>query len=260
MTGSSSLPALTHHLDRTVVIEAPRDLVFRFFTDAKRWATWWGAGSTIDPTPGGRVLIRYPDGTEVVGEVLDIEAPERLAFTYGYASGKMIPPGGSRVTIRLEEDPRGTRLHLMHEFADASVRDTHAQGWRYQLSLFSNAVLNELHANAAIAVDEWFAIWAEENASKRLERLAAVASPGVRFRDRFSRIDNVNELNDQIGGALRFMPGMRMERRGDVRHCQGTVLAEWVALTKDNQERGRGTNVCSFGPTGKIESVIGFWT
>jgi uncharacterized protein YndB with AHSA1/START domain len=250
---------VTHHLDRTVVIEAPRDIVFRFFTDEKRWATWWGAGSTIDPTPGGRLLIRYPDGTEAVGEVLDIDAPGRLVFTYGYASGKMIAPGGSRVTIRLEADPRGTRLHFMHEFAEAPVRDMHVQGWRYHLSLFSNVVSNELHANAATAVDEWLAAWAEEDAAKRRERLGAIVTPGVRFRDRYSLMDGVDELNDQLGAVQRFMPGMRMERRGDVRQCQGTVLAEWVALTKDNQERGRGTNVYAFGPNGKIESVVGFW-
>jgi uncharacterized protein YndB with AHSA1/START domain len=242
------------------VIEAPRDIVFRYFTDETRWAAWWGAGSTIDPRPGGRMLIRYPDGTEVVGEVLTVDPPERISFTYGYASGKMIPPGGSRVTIRLEADPRGTRLHFLHEFAEASVRDMHVQGWRYQLSVFGNVVSNELHANAAVAVDEWFGIWTEENAAKRRERLAAIASSGVRFRDRFSLVDGVDELSDQIGGALRFMPGMRMERRGDVRQCQGTVLAEWVALTKDNQERGRGTNVFAFGPNGNIDSVIGFWT
>jgi len=259
MTGPSSLPPLTHYLDRIVVIEAPQDLVFRFFTDEKRWATWWGAGSTIDPKPGGKLRIRYPDGTEVVGEVLDVDSPERIVFTYGYVSGKMIPPGGSRVTIRLEADPRGTRLHFKHEFAEAGVRDLHVQGWRFHLSLFSNVVANELHAYAAAVVDAWFAAWVEEDSEKRRQRLAAIAIPSVRFRDRFSLMDGVDEVNDQIGAAQRFMPGIRMERRGDVRQCQGTVLAEWVALAKDDQERGRGTNVYAFGAGGKIESVIGFW-
>ena len=73
MTGTSLLSSLTHRLDRDVVIEAPREIVFRFFTDAQRWAAWWGAGSTIDPMPGGKLVIRYPDGTEVLGEVLDID-------------------------------------------------------------------------------------------------------------------------------------------------------------------------------------------
>ena len=259
MAGPSSLPRLTHHLDRTIVIAAPRAIVFRFFTDEKRWASWWGTGSAIDPTPGGKLLIRYPDGSQVSGEVLQLEPPERIVFTYGYESGKMIPPGGSRVTIRLEDDPRGTRLLFLHEFTDAAARDHHVQGWRYQLSLFANIVSNELHANAAAAVDEWCGAWAEDDREKRRQRLAAITIPGVSFRDRFSLITGVDDLNDQIGAAQQFMPGIRLERRGDVRQCQGTVLAEWVALTKDNQERGRGTTVYAFGAGGKIESVTGFW-
>src|SRR5262249_7357136 len=116
------VPPLPHHLDRTVVIEAPPEIVFRFFTDATRSAAWWGTGSTRDAHPGGRLLIRYPDGTEVVGEVLELAEPERIVFTYGYASGQMIPPGGSLVTIRLAPDQRGTRLELRHDFAEAGVR------------------------------------------------------------------------------------------------------------------------------------------
>ena len=75
--------SLTHTLDRTVLIRADRDLVFRFFTDNARWAAWWGAGSSIDARRGGRVFIRYPGGVEVSGEVVEIAEPERLVFTYG---------------------------------------------------------------------------------------------------------------------------------------------------------------------------------
>lgn len=255
----TSLPPLPHRLDRTVVIEAPREIVFRFFTDEKRWAAWWGAGSTIDSKPGGKLRIRYPEGTEVLGEVLEVKPPDRIVFTYGYASGQMIPPGGSLVTIRLEPDPRGTRLEFRHDFAEAAVRDQHVQGWRYQLSLFSNIVTSDLHGNAATTVDEWFATWLEQDGEARRERLSAIATSHVRFRDRFSLIDGLDELNAQIGAVQRFMPGLRMERRGEVRQCQGLVLAEWVALSTDNQERGRGTNVFGFGPDKKIEAVTGFW-
>ena len=61
---------LPYHLHRTVTIEAPREIVFRYFTDSPRWAAWWGEGSSIDARPGGKVYIRYPNGVEVVGEVL----------------------------------------------------------------------------------------------------------------------------------------------------------------------------------------------
>jgi uncharacterized protein YndB with AHSA1/START domain len=78
--------ALSSRLDRTLVIHAPRDIVFRFFTDTPRWASWWGAGSTIDPRPGGRMFIRHPNGAEVTGEVLELQTPEQIVFTFGYVS------------------------------------------------------------------------------------------------------------------------------------------------------------------------------
>jgi uncharacterized protein YndB with AHSA1/START domain len=250
---------LTHALDRTVTIRATPDVVFRFFTDSARWASWWGAGSSIDPQPGGAVFIRYPNGVEVSGEVVEIDSPRRLVFTYGYASRAPIPPGGSRVTITLEAHARGTRLHLTHEFEDAAVRDHHVQGWRYQLALFANIVADEVNARAGDTVDAWFGAWAIESDDERERALEAVASLDVAFRDRFGLVDGRRDLVPHIGAALRFMPGLRMQRRGSVRHCQGVVLADWVAVGADGTERGGGTNVFTLDANGKIESVTGFW-
>jgi uncharacterized protein YndB with AHSA1/START domain len=255
-----SLPdTLPQRLDRTVVIAAEPDTVFRFFTDPARWAAWWGAGSTIDARPGGRFLIRYPNGTEASGEVLDVMAPRRIVFTYGYLSGTPIPPGASRVTISLEAAGIATRLHLVHEFTDAAVRDEHVQGWRYQLSLFGNVVADEVFAGAGKSVDAWFAAWSEPDASRQVTTLAQVASPHVRFRDRFSLVDGLPDLLAHLAAYQRFMPGLRVAREGEIRHCQGTVLADWVARAADGAERGRGTNVFVLGVRGQIESVIGFW-
>ena len=60
---------LIHRLERSIVIQARPETVFRFFTDSERWAKWWGAGSTIDARPGGKVLILHPGGVETLGEV-----------------------------------------------------------------------------------------------------------------------------------------------------------------------------------------------
>jgi uncharacterized protein YndB with AHSA1/START domain len=252
--------ALAHRLDRTLVIEAPPATVFRYFTDPARWAAWWGAGSTIDARPGGRVLVRYPDGTEAAGEVVTVTPPSEIVFTYGYVKGAPIAVGESRVSIRLEAAARGTRLHLVHEFADAGVRDQHVQGWRYQLSLFANVVADEVHAGADAVVDAWFDAWAEPDAAARAKALAAIASEDVRMRDRFSAVEGAGDLTQHIAAAQRFMPGMRVQRQGAARHCQGTVLAEWTAVGADGQPRGRGTNVFTLGPDGRIESVTGFWS
>jgi len=250
---------LSHVLKRTLVIRASREIVFGFFTDSARWAAWWGGGSTIDARPGGAMRIRYPDGTEVAGEVLEVSRPQRIVFTYGYVKGTPIPPGGSRVTIRLDPHDEGTSLTLTHEFADEEIRDQHVQGWRYQLSLFANVVANEVNANARDIVDAWFLAWATKDVADREAALAKIAQPSVAVRDRFTAIDGMADLQAHITGAQRFMPGFTMKRTGDIRHCQGTVLAEWIATGADGQQRGSGTNVFTVGGDGRLSSVVGFW-
>lgn len=250
--------ARPHELERTVVIQAEPDTVFRYFTDSARWASWWGAGSTIDPRVGGRVLIRHPGGIEVTGEIVEIAPPARLRFTYSMASGK--PPQDSVVAISLSGSGDGaTRLHLTHAFVEEASRSEHVQGWRYQLSVFGNLVADEVMREAAAAVDGWFGAWSEPDAAGREAALASLVAPDVRFRDRFSLIEGVEDLKPHLAAVHRFMPGLRLSREGEIRHCQGMVLADWVARTVEGQERGRGTNVFVFGAGGRMASITGFW-
>jgi uncharacterized protein YndB with AHSA1/START domain len=72
------------------VFDAPRDLVFRVWTDPKHLAKWWGPkGVTIvscanDLRPGGlfHYCMRWPDGQEMWGKWVyrEIAVPERLVF------------------------------------------------------------------------------------------------------------------------------------------------------------------------------------
>jgi uncharacterized protein YndB with AHSA1/START domain len=244
---------LPHQLDRNITIQAAPATVFRFFQDSERFARWWGAGSTIDPRPGGRIYIRHPTGIETVGEIVEIDPPHRIVFTYGFASGNPIPPGASLVTITLAPATGGTHLQLRHDFAEAAVRDEHVQGWRFQLSLFANVVSDENFADAAAMVDRWLEAWAEPDASRREATFADLASPTVIFRDRYSMLDGLPELLPHVAAAQRFMPGIRMARAGEVRHCQGMVIADWIAGTMS------GTNVFQLGPDRKFTAVTGFW-
>jgi uncharacterized protein YndB with AHSA1/START domain len=249
---------LNYKVERTVEIQASRETVFRYFTDSARWAKWWGAGSTIEPHAGGKVYIRHPNEVEVLGEVIEIAPPDRIVFTWGHASGKPIQPGGSRVTIRLEPDGAATKLHLLHEFAEAAIRDEHVQGWRFQLALFANLVANEVFADAPSVVDAWFAAWAIADDKARADEFARIAAADVRFRDRFSLLDGLTDLSAHAGASQRFMPGVRMRRRGEVRHCQGTIVADWVATSGDGKELMSGTNVFQMGADARIHSATGF--
>jgi len=252
--------AVEYVVERSIVIRAPREDVFRFFTDSERFAAWWGAGSRIEPRPGGAVFIRYPNAATASGQVVELKAPERIVMTYGYDDPKQaIGPGGSRVTITLTAQPEGTLVRLLHEVPSAAVRDEHVQGWRYQMAVFANVVMAERRADEAARIDRFLALWSETDAARRRGELAAIASETLVFADRYSCTRGIDDLSDHLGAAQRFMPGLALHREGEARACQGTAICDWAARGPDGAERGRGTNVFEFGPDGRITRVVGLW-
>jgi uncharacterized protein YndB with AHSA1/START domain len=78
--------------------DAPRELVFKAWTDAKHVAQWWGPhGFTNpicewDPRAGKaiHVVMRAPDGAEhpMGGKFREVVAPKRLVFTANVPDGK----------------------------------------------------------------------------------------------------------------------------------------------------------------------------
>lgn len=251
---------LQHVLERTIVILAERTTVFQYFKSSKFFADWWGAGSTIEGKPGGKVHIRYPNGVIASGEVLEIIDNERIVFTYGYESGKPIPSGASRVTFTLQDHPEGTELKLRHEFSDPAVRDAHIAGWRYQMALFANVTANEQHVHFGETADEYFRLWNIPDSQTRAHILEKIVSPDIEFRDAFGCVRGHDDLNAHISAVQIHMPGVTLSRSGELQHCQGFALVPWVAKRKDDSEFGRGTNMFQLMPEGQIRRIIGFWS
>jgi uncharacterized protein YndB with AHSA1/START domain len=243
-------------LERRITIAARPEIVFRFFTDPERFARWWGEGSRIDPREGGEVAIRYPDGTRVQGEIVEIDPPKRIVFTYRYASG--VPADGSLVTIALEAVPEGTVLQLRHAFSSAKIRDAHVQGWRYQLALFSRAVAEDSRPAAAGRIDAWLAAWGEADAEERRRLLESCAVPGVLFRDAYSATEGLEDLLANLEAIQRFLPDVTFVREGDVLLSHGTAIARWTAR-RGGDPIGRGANVYDLSPDGRFARVVGFW-
>lgn len=249
---------LEHAVERTVLILAKRETVFRFFTDSERFASWWGAGSSIDPRPGGAVLIRYPNGETASGEVLSISPPEEIVFTYGYdAPGKLIPPGGSVVRVQFEARRGGTLLTLRHEVDSAKAKEAHVAGWRFQLALFSNAVSNELAASLEGVLDAYFSAWNGATAGDRAKALDASVADDVSFRDAYAALFSRTELEQHLALIPVYMPGTTWRRAGAPRQCQGTGAVDWVAEGPDGAERARGTHVFDLAEDGRLARVVG---
>ena len=87
-----SVPSEASQWDLTItrVFNAPRELVFRAWTDAKHLAEWWGPNGftnpvcELDPRTGGaiRIHMRAPNGVvyPMTGVFQEVSEPERLVF------------------------------------------------------------------------------------------------------------------------------------------------------------------------------------
>ncbi len=247
-------------VERTILILASRDTVFRYFTDSERFAAWWGAGSTIEGRVGGAMRIRYPNGETASGEVLEIVPGEFIAFSYGYDTpGKPIPPGGSRVTVALQSRRGGTLVTLRHEVSDTRTRDAHVAGWRHQMAVFSTVVAAEQHAGLAGVLDRWFAAWNARTPEDLSAALGASVTDDVEFRDAFGALFSREELAAHLALVPIYMPGLTMKRAGEPRQCQGWGLVDWVAEGPDGSPKARGTNVFTLAPDGRLARVTGLW-
>jgi len=106
----------------TRLFDAPRDLVFRAWTDAAQVAAWWGPHGfsnplcEVDPRPQGRftVHMQAPDGTVYPGGGVfrEVVWPQRLVFTSTLEGGEGGPFIEAVNTVTFEDAAGRTRMTL----------------------------------------------------------------------------------------------------------------------------------------------------
>ena len=82
-------------------IEARPEVVFTYFTDPAKMARWMGVDHKLDPVPGGVFLVDVNGRDTTMGEYLEVDAPRRVVFTWGWRDSTELPPGSSTVEVDL---------------------------------------------------------------------------------------------------------------------------------------------------------------
>lgn len=140
MSIATAAKAPERALTVTRVLNAPRDMVFKAWTDPKQLMQWWGPAHhpaihiDMDVRAGGKwrnCLRSVVDGSELWhhGTFREVVAPSLLVFTFQWEQE------GERgienlVTITLEDLGGKTKLTL-HQvpFQSDAERDGHGEGW-----------------------------------------------------------------------------------------------------------------------------------
>jgi uncharacterized protein YndB with AHSA1/START domain len=153
---SAATNPLERELTLTRVFDAPRELVFRAWTEPEHLKQWWGPrGFTtpacdVDLRVGGtwKIVMRFPDGVNehtMQAVYREILPPERLSFT-----NVALDKDGTRLlegltTITLEEHGSKTKLTMytrmtgLVSYADRML-DGMEPGWSQTLERLGEAL------------------------------------------------------------------------------------------------------------------------
>ncbi|MEK6697410.1 MAG: SRPBCC domain-containing protein, partial [Nitrospirota bacterium] len=157
MTTTTLHKPATKPVERELVItrifDAPRNLVWKAWTEPERLMRWWGPKnftspfSTIDLRAGGGYLnsMRSPEGQDfwTTGVYREIVPMERIVYTDSFADdkGNVVPAShyGMRgywplellVTVTFEEDGGRTKMTLRHAGIPAGrMSELTEAGWK----------------------------------------------------------------------------------------------------------------------------------
>ena len=132
----------------TRVFDAPRELVFKAWTDPEHVAQWYGpAGFSVvflemDVRPGGawRKCMRSPEGIDYWrrGVFREVVEPERLVFTY--VSDDPLGISGHETLVTITFADRGAKTLMTFrqaEFESVAARDSHRGGWTSCMERFA---------------------------------------------------------------------------------------------------------------------------
>jgi len=147
--GGANSDTAQRELTVTRVFDAPRDIVFAAWTDAKQAAQWWGPqGFTtiscdMDVRVGGayRACMRSPVGTRHCrrGSYREIVPPARLVFTFAWEDRDGNLGQETVLTVTFAAAAGGKTRLTLHQalFETPSARDAHQAGWSSCMERFA---------------------------------------------------------------------------------------------------------------------------
>ena len=154
---STATQSAERELVITRIFDAPRELVFKAWTDPRHVAQWWGPKGFTNPVcemdvrPGGalRIVMRAPDGADhaMKGVFREVVEPERLVFTNIAvdAQGNTLLEGLTIVTFA--EHGGKTKLTLQTSAAGVAAEAAQMlagmeQGWTQSLDRLEDCLAN----------------------------------------------------------------------------------------------------------------------
>jgi uncharacterized protein YndB with AHSA1/START domain len=140
------------------MIDAAPDTVFEFLVDPALMRQWMGGHAALDARAGGVFAVDIGPN-HARGSFVEVEPPERVAFTWGWEGSDLVPPGSSTVTVTFEAKDGGTLVRLTHSGLPSGEDIRHTHGWTHYLDRLTKAATGidpgpDLHAEGQAIMED----------------------------------------------------------------------------------------------------------
>jgi uncharacterized protein YndB with AHSA1/START domain len=112
----------------SIEIAADPESVFDHFVRPELLVRWMGERARLEPRADGEFSVDI-NGVLIRGHFVRVERPYLVEIAWGEAGNDEIPPGATRLVVRFERTPVGTRVDLEHGGLSPAEAKKHAVGW-----------------------------------------------------------------------------------------------------------------------------------
>ncbi len=109
-------------------IAAVPEQVFDYFVDPALLVRWMGDYAKLEARDGGLFAVDI-NGVIIRGHFVRVERPRLVEIAWGEAGNGAMPPGSTRLVVRLTAQGAGTLVELVHEGLVPAEEAKHAVGW-----------------------------------------------------------------------------------------------------------------------------------
>jgi uncharacterized protein YndB with AHSA1/START domain len=133
----------------SIEIAAAPTVVFEHFVQPELLVRWMGDRARLEACEGGVFAVDI-NGVIIRGHFVRVDRPRLIEIAWGEAGNEAMPPGSTRLLVRLTAKGEGTLVELEHHGLVPVEAEKHSLGWPHFLER-----LGVLASGGDPAVDPW---------------------------------------------------------------------------------------------------------